>query len=83
VVLAPDLDDGVVDEDVDQLSLVGVADREHLVVLRHDAVGGDASKGPLAGVVLALIDRNRRGVLRQRVRRKVEGSLIGGSSGPA
>jgi hypothetical protein len=41
VILAPDLDHGVIDEDVDELSLEGVADGEHLMIDRHDAVGSD------------------------------------------
>lgn len=58
VILAPDLDHRVVHEDVDELSPVGVADREHLVVHRHDAVGRDAAKDPLTGMVLGGIDRD-------------------------
>jgi hypothetical protein len=63
LVLAPDLDRGVVDEHVHELGLEGVADREHLVVHRHDAVGGYPAEHPLAGVVLCRIeDRDRGGV---------------------
>jgi len=65
VVLAPDLDHRVIDEYVHELGLEGVADREHLVVDRHDAVGSDASKHPLAVMVFGCIDRDRSGVGRK------------------
>jgi hypothetical protein len=59
VVLAPDLNGGHVHEHVDELGPEGVADRERLVVHGDVAVGGDAAKHPLAGVVLVRIDRHR------------------------
>ena len=41
VVLVPYLDRRVVDEGIHKLAFEGVADREHLVVDRDDAVGAD------------------------------------------
>jgi hypothetical protein len=38
MVLAPDLDHGLIDEHIDEFAVVGVGDREELVVHRHDAV---------------------------------------------
>jgi hypothetical protein len=54
VVLVPDLDRGVIDEDV--------ADREHLVVDRDHAVGSDPPKHPLPVPVIVGIDGHRDGV---------------------
>jgi hypothetical protein len=53
VILAPDLDHGVIDEDVDQLALVGVGHREQLVVDGQDGVGRDSAKDPLAPAIVS------------------------------
>ena len=66
MVLAPDLDRRVVDKGIDEFALVGVSDREHLVVDRHHAVGSDPPQDPLAALVLFAEHGNRRRVLRGR-----------------
>lgn len=68
MVLAPDLDGGPVHEDVNELCLEGVADREDLVVDGDDPAGPDAAQHPLSGVILGGIDRHRDGVDRDRAR---------------